>query len=209
MSGNGCLWESKMTRLSVRLLLEQSQIIADACKVLTELRGDSIEEVDLLEVTVGRYGEFAKWPARDSRVFHEYCQAAPEAIFRIGQTLDVDVLPIVRLFHLARAQTEYGLEVQPTSEDSEKYFTAWAQLRFAARLGNSTSPASKGVDDVDDARKQRGFDLWNAGRTWPQIAEELNGAADDFRAVRSEIVRWAAKNGMTLAKRSGGRKPKK
>lgn len=116
---------------------ENTETMIAVCKVLTELPGNSIEDVELLSAIIAKYSDFANWSKStelNARAFIAYCKLFSDALLRTGQALNVDTLPILNWFNLARAEVEDGLAVHPTSEESAKVRTAWAQLRFAARI---------------------------------------------------------------------------
>lgn len=60
--------------------------------------------------------------------------------------------------------------------------------------------------ETDAERKERGLKLWNAGKTWAQVAAALGDPAEAAAAVKSEIRRFADKENRRIRKGNPGSK---
>jgi len=58
-----------------------------------------------------------------------------------------------------------------------------------------------------DERKMKALDLWNSGKSWPDVQEEIDGRVPELlKAFEQEIKRFAKENGLSIRKGKPGRK---
>lgn len=76
-------------------------------------------------------------------------------------------------------------------------------------ITETTTAQSQEERDDDNERKQRGVKLRLGGKTWPEVAFELDGIEGTANAVKQEITRYAESMGVELPKGKPGRRAKK
>jgi hypothetical protein len=61
----------------------------------------------------------------------------------------------------------------------------------------------------EEARRQKGLELWNSGKSWAEVATTLDGTPETKNAVKREITRFAKSREFLLRKGQAGAKKKK
>ncbi|MGN6547672.1 MAG: hypothetical protein ACTHK7_21655 [Aureliella sp.] len=87
----------------------------------------------------------------------------------------------------------------------------WLDIELENALQSLAAPCAEHRDHslpAGETRKEKGLRLWNEGKTWTEVACELDGTGDTAGAVKAEIKRFAKTTDSDIRRDTQGRKPK-
>lgn len=62
---------------------------------------------------------------------------------------------------------------------------------------------------ADELKYQKAIDEWNAGNTWKNTSEKINGSGKTWKKFSQAVKRYAERNSLHIRKGSPGTKPKR
>jgi hypothetical protein len=96
-------------------------------------------------------------------------------------------------------RNEVAILQEVASKRSEHIETAVVPIIARLRVAYASTN-----DDQDYVEKMRALELWNSGRTWPEVAEEIRQDREQWRAVSEEVKRFAKKHNLFIRKGKSG-----